>query len=181
MNVDIFETLGPDRVARLLTDTLKGGFDVALGTRNYGDMIMGSYAGTTIYIFITTARKGTLSFTVSKDLSRNATDEELIRVAKAVANAVMFQGTGQQPPPPRSYAPPPPQQNTKTCSDTLKEAGIATRKDFRTWAVKNHPDKGGDTTKFQEVSNCADQLGARRRKRKTRRATKRRGKTLKRK
>jgi hypothetical protein len=63
----------------------------------------------------------------------------------------------------------------------LKREGIATRKDFRSkWALKNHPDRGGDTAKFQIVSDCVDQLGARRRRTRKRRATKKR-KTAKRK
>ncbi len=98
------------------------------------------------------------------------------------------------PPPPRPSPPPPPRQRPRTerdttlpplfpltgCAAVLKREGIATRKDFRSkWALKNHPDRGGDTAKFQVVSDCVDQLGARRRTRK-RRATKKR-KTAKRK
>lgn len=98
-----------------------------------------------------------------------------------------------------SYVPPqpspPPRQRPRTerdttlpplfpltgCAAVLKREGIATRKDFRSkWALKNHPDRGGDTAKFQVVSDCVDQLGARRRRTRKRRATKKR-KTAKRK
>lgn len=94
-----------------------------------------------------------------------------------------------------SYMPPPPRQRPRTerdttlpplfpltgCAAVLKREGIATRKDFRSkWALKNHPDRGGDTAKFQVVSDCVDQLGARRRRTRKRRATKKR-KTAKRK
>lgn len=99
--------------------------------------------------------------------------------------------TYQMPPAPslpkqptfKPYVPPPsppPPRKASTCLDILKQEGIATRKDFRSkWALKNHPDRGGDTAKFQKVSDCVDQLGARRRTRKGRHTKKR--KTAKRK
>jgi hypothetical protein len=41
-------------------------------------------------------------------------------------------------------------------SDTtlLKSHGISDRKTFNRWALKNHPDKGGDLKKFQEVQSA---------------------------
>lgn len=60
-------------------------------------------------------------------------------------------------PPPRPAAPaPPPAPAPPTCETILAREGITSRKDFLRWAITNHPDKGGDTTKFQEVSNCVD-------------------------
>jgi hypothetical protein len=76
--------------------------------------------------------------------------------------------------------PPPPPPRATSCLDILKQEGIATRKDFRSkWALKNHPDRGGDTVKFQKVSDCVDQLGARRRRTKKRIHTKKRRTTKK--
>lgn len=40
----------------------------------------------------------------------------------------------------------------------LESVGIRSRKDFNKWAVKNHPDKGGDTGNFQRVSNYVDKV-----------------------
>jgi len=48
------------------------------------------------------------------------------------------------------------------CNTILKQQGIldndpkTTRKNFKKWALKNHPDKGGNTSVFQSVSNCSD-------------------------
>jgi hypothetical protein len=58
--------------------------------------------------------------------------------------------------------------------EILGAESIANRRDFLKWALKNHQDKGGDTKKFQKVSGCVDQLGARRRRTKKRRHNKRR-------
>jgi hypothetical protein len=45
----------------------------------------------------------------------------------------------------------------KSCLDVLKEHNIETVRDFNKWALKGgHPDKGGDTAIFQEVSDCVD-------------------------
>ena len=43
------------------------------------------------------------------------------------------------------------------CSELLKKYNIKTLKDFRIWALKNHPDKGGETDTFAKVSSCADE------------------------
>jgi hypothetical protein len=137
---------------------------------------------------------------------RLASDEELIAIAKDVANAikkVIADGPSYVPPPPpprqpprtepprtepprtepprtQREAPPPPLFPRAGCAAFLKGEGITTRKDFRKWALKNHPDRGGDTAKFQFVSDCVDQSGARRRTHK-RKTLKRKRKTLKRK
>jgi len=37
--------------------------------------------------------------------------------------------------------------------------GIKTSRDFRWWALRNHPDKGGDLETFQDVSNLVDKFG----------------------
>ena len=45
----------------------------------------------------------------------------------------------------------------KSCLDVLKEHNIETVRDFNYWALRGgHPDKGGDTRIFQEVSDCVD-------------------------
>jgi hypothetical protein len=36
----------------------------------------------------------------------------------------------------------------------LPQSTKMTVKDYRKWAIKNHPDKGGDTVLFQEIQNC---------------------------
>lgn len=42
------------------------------------------------------------------------------------------------------------------CEKLLAEHGITDAKSWRRWALKNHPDKGGDSALFAEVSNCVD-------------------------
>lgn len=42
------------------------------------------------------------------------------------------------------------------CDDILGNAGIKDKSSFRLWALANHPDKGGEQAKFQEVSDCYD-------------------------
>ena len=47
----------------------------------------------------------------------------------------------------------------KECDNCVKlfsDENIDDTKSFRKWAVKNHPDKGGDSTKFASISNCND-------------------------
>jgi len=44
------------------------------------------------------------------------------------------------------------------CKELLKKEGINNTSDFRKWALKNHPDKGGSVKKFQEVSGCKDEI-----------------------
>lgn len=41
-----------------------------------------------------------------------------------------------------------------SCSASMCPKNIYTKKDFRKWALRNHPDKGGDTSVFQSVSSC---------------------------
>lgn len=73
---------------------------------------------------------------------------------------------------PGREAPPPPIAKGPECDKILADAGITTRRDFVRWAVRNHPDKGGNTEVFQRVSNCVDtQYGS---GRKTRRRQKKR-------
>lgn len=57
--------------------------------------------------------------------------------------------------PRESRAPPKPFEN---CPELLRRLGILSVRDFKKWALKNHPDKGGDETLFKEVSNCVDEL-----------------------
>lgn len=62
------------------------------------------------------------------------------------------------------------------CRKALDSAGIKSRSDFRKWSLQNHPDRGGDTTKFQEMSACVDTAfpsgGRRKSRRKNRKARK---------
>jgi hypothetical protein len=44
------------------------------------------------------------------------------------------------------------------CKQRLEQEGIQTRSDFRRWAARNHPDKGGDARRFQEISECMDMV-----------------------
>jgi hypothetical protein len=43
----------------------------------------------------------------------------------------------------------------------MYETKIQIRKAFVKWALANHPDKGGNTARFQNVNDCADKLIAR--------------------
>ena len=45
----------------------------------------------------------------------------------------------------------------KECKKILKNNDIKSLKDFRKWALKNHPDKGGDSELFKTVSSCNDE------------------------
>ena len=47
-------------------------------------------------------------------------------------------------------------ETLKTCKDILAEHGITDMKSWRRWALKNHPDKGGESELFAEVSDCVD-------------------------
>jgi hypothetical protein len=81
---------------------------------------------------------------------------------------------------PEEVPPPPPAPIAKgpECDAILREAGITSRREFTRWALRNHPDKGGDTATFQRVSACVDtQYGS---ARKTRRRQKKRRATRKR-
>jgi len=51
------------------------------------------------------------------------------------------------------------------CAPKLRNAGIpisndtkGNTKNFRKWSVKNHPDKGGNLLRYQEISVCFDTL-----------------------
>lgn len=79
----------------------------------------------------------------------------------------MFGRSGTQtraPPPPPRAEPARPVKQVVPCSELLRQKGILvagdsprdTKKKFLKWAIENHPDKGGDTTIFQEVSDCFD-------------------------
>jgi len=45
----------------------------------------------------------------------------------------------------------------RECKKILKNNDITSLKDFRKWALKNHPDKGGDSEIFAIVSGCNDE------------------------
>lgn len=63
-------------------------------------------------------------------------------------------------------APAAPADPVEEAKKALAALGIGSRKEFNKWALKNHPDKGGDTAQFQRVSSLADKAfkGGRRRK-----------------
>jgi len=42
----------------------------------------------------------------------------------------------------------------KECKNILKKNDITTHKQFLKWALKNHPDKGGNEDIFKIISNC---------------------------
>jgi hypothetical protein len=64
------------------------------------------------------------------------------------------------PAPSQSHKAPPsrsaPMPATMSDAEHLASMGIHSNKDFKKWAVKNHPDKGGDSAKFAHVSSMAD-------------------------
>jgi hypothetical protein len=65
------------------------------------------------------------------------------------------------------------------CQELLAEKKITTYRTWLEWARDNHPDKGGDTVTFQDVSNCVDKVlkkkgGSTRRRQKRRQQTRRR-------
>lgn len=86
--------------------------------------------------------------------------------------------TGPFVPPTGPAEPPPPTQSPKqeSCKKRLKDEGIQDKGSFRKWALTNHPDKGGDVAKFQEINDCMDvvfpQGGRRKSRRKIRRSRK---------
>lgn len=43
-----------------------------------------------------------------------------------------------------------------SCNKNLCDFDIKTKRDFLKWALKNHPDKGGNTALFQEINNCVE-------------------------
>ena len=46
----------------------------------------------------------------------------------------------------------------KECKRILLKNNIKVLKDFLRWSLNNHPDKGGEISIFQEVSNCVDKF-----------------------
>ncbi|CAG9465208.1 unnamed protein product [Pedinophyceae sp. YPF-701] len=42
------------------------------------------------------------------------------------------------------------------CKRSLRARGIHSNNDFRRWAIRNHPDKGGSLQEFQSTSRCVD-------------------------
>ena len=41
------------------------------------------------------------------------------------------------------------------CKLELQDEDIKTRREFRLWALSNHPDRGGNLEIFQRISQCA--------------------------
>jgi hypothetical protein len=58
------------------------------------------------------------------------------------------------------------------CDKLLSEKGINDRNTFKQWSLTGHPDKGGDTQVFQQVSDCVDKKYPKGGKRRTRRVKK---------
>lgn len=77
----------------------------------------------------------------------------------------LFGNSKKQPkgdPPPEEKPNPPPRREEKLkkdCREILAEHGITDKRSWRRFALKNHPDKGGDTELFQIVSDCVDKSG----------------------
>jgi hypothetical protein len=46
----------------------------------------------------------------------------------------------------------------KSCEQRLRELGITSKKEFKKWTHKGHPNRGGNLTTFQEISNCNDEM-----------------------
>ena len=44
------------------------------------------------------------------------------------------------------------------CKRRLKTIGITSKKSWREWALRNHPDKGGNPQEFAVISDCVDKL-----------------------
>jgi hypothetical protein len=63
-----------------------------------------------------------------------------------------FFGSKTKPAPPPSA---PAVDRAEDAKSKLAAMGITSQKDFAKWALRNHPDKGGDTAKFQTVSDLA--------------------------
>ena len=42
----------------------------------------------------------------------------------------------------------------RKCLENVCKAGIVTKSDFRKWALKNHPDKGGNEELFKLINDC---------------------------
>lgn len=57
-------------------------------------------------------------------------------------------------------APPEEKKQTRSfCDRFLDDHGIDSRRDFRKWSLKNHPDREGDSETFARVSDCMDKTG----------------------
>ena len=67
---------------------------------------------------------------------------------------------------PKAAAAAPAADPVEEAKKALAPLGISSRKEFNKWALRNHPDKGGDTAQFQRVSSLADKAfkGGRRRR-----------------
>ena len=52
----------------------------------------------------------------------------------------------------------PPPVVKKSCEQRLRELGITSKKEFKKWTHKGHPNRGGNLTTFQEISNCNDEM-----------------------
>lgn len=44
--------------------------------------------------------------------------------------------------------------NLDPCVSKMCKQQIVNKSDFRKWALKNHPDKGGDEILFKEINEC---------------------------
>jgi hypothetical protein len=102
-------------------------------------------------------------------------EEKLRAAAKAVVDAAYPPAPKPRSKPEAGEAPPPKIVKGPECDAILAREGITSRKDFLKWALKNHPDKGGNTETFQRVSACVDtQYGSGRKTRRRKRASRRR-------
>jgi hypothetical protein len=102
-------------------------------------------------------------------------EEQLRAAAKSVVDAAFPPAPKPRSKPEAGEAPPPKIVKGPACDAILAGAGITSRKDFLKWALRNHPDKGGNTEAFQRVSNCVDtQYGSGRKTRRRKRSSRRR-------
>lgn len=119
----------------------------------------------------------TVRFRRTGTLDLGITEEQEKEVAKSIVSGPEEEEEEEE----TREAPPPPAPIPRgpECDKVLAEAGITSRRDFLRWALTNHPDKGGDTAKFQRVSACVDtQYGSGRktRRRRVKRRTTRKSK-----
>jgi hypothetical protein len=85
-----------------------------------------------------------------------------VEASKSVYERTPIKSSAPPPPPP----PPPPAEKpapSSECSRTLESEGITgtadeKKKAYRKFALREHPDKGGDTAKFQKVTGCYEKL-----------------------
>jgi len=115
--------------------------------------------------------------------------ETMVKLYAPTHYRLLLEAKAESPPqsapaPPRASqsAPPPPPaaagQGTP-CDQLLAQKDITDRKGFLKWSLTGHPDKGGDTKVFQEVSDCVDKKYAKGGRRKSRKVKKSRRKTTK--